>query len=568
MGRWTWPFLVGLVALLIVMAVLQYRWIGEVSRADQARLRSALSSAAQRFAGDFDRQLADLFVAFLPGMAAAGQQPAAWLPQRYLRWKEQAAYPGLVRGVVVVETSVEQVSCLDLSTDRLAPCRPTGDVAVLIESLGHDHRPALTDPNVPALVLPLGRRAPRPGMAMRPPPWPGRLIIELDRGVVTTQVLPDLVEEDFSGLDCTVWVFAGPRADTPVYTNHPAPTDRGSVRGDVEVPFFGLGAAGAALAQHLDEVLPPTAPRRGLGRLWREQLRRAQTDTGAWRLVVAYRAGSVDAAVAALRRRNLAISGAILLLLGASVVMIVLSTRRAQALADRQIQFVAGVSHELKTPLAAIQSAAENLAEGVVADPEQVREYGRLVDREGRRLGRMVGEILELAGLQGRRTRLTRQPVNVELLVAGAVDDCRWTLDAHDMQVELDLPRDLPSVPGDPDALRRAIANLVDNAAKHADSGRLVAIRARADRGTDELLLVVSDRGQGIHRRDLPHIFEPFFRGRGGPARARGSGLGLSLVKQIVEGHGGRVTVETGKGGTAFTVHLPVGSAEDDDGAR
>lgn len=568
MGRWTWPLVVGLVALLIVMAVLQYRWIGEVSRADQARLRSALSSAAQRFAGDFDRQLADLFVAFLPGMATAPQRPAAWLPERYLRWKEQAAYPGLVRGVVVLETGVEQVSCLDLSTDRLVPCRPTGDLAALIESLDHDHRPALADPEVPALVLPLGRRAPRPGMAMRPPSWPGRLIIELDRRVVTTQLLPDLVEQDFSGLDCSVWVLAGPRADVLLYTNHPGPTDGVSARGDVEVPFFGLGAAGEALARHLDEVLPPTAPRRGLGRLWREQVRRAQTDADAWRLVVAYRAGSVDAAVAALRRRNLAISGAILLLLGASVVMIVLSTRRAQALAQRQIQFVAGVSHELKTPLAAIQSAAENLAEGVVTDPEQVREYGQLVDREGRRLGRMVGEILELAGLQGRRARLTRQPVSVDLLVAGAVDDCRWTLDARDMRVELDLPDDVPSVPGDPDALRRALANLVDNAAKHADSGRVVVIRARVDRSADELVVTVADRGPGIHRRDLPHIFEPFFRGRGGPARARGSGLGLSLVKQIVEGHAGRVTVETTRSGTTFSVHLPLGRPEDDDGAR
>ena len=120
-------------------------------------------------------------------------------------------------------------------------------------------------------------------------------------------------------------------------------------------------------------------------------------------MVVKHRAGSLEAAVAATRRRNLAISFGILLLLGASVGFIVLSSRRAQRLATQQMEFVAGVSHELRTPLAVICSAAENLADGVIDNRDQIKRYGGLIRDEGRRLTGMVEQVLEFAGAQSGR---------------------------------------------------------------------------------------------------------------------------------------------------------------------
>ena len=117
-----------------------------------------------------------------------------------------------------------------------------------------------------------------------------------------------------------------------------------------------------------------------------------------WRLLVKHPAGSLEAAVDAARRRNVLISSGILGLLAASMVMLVVSTRRAQQLARQQMEFVAAVSHELRTPLAVVRSAADNLADGVVHDEEQVRQYGALVRSEGRRLTEMVEQILDMRG--------------------------------------------------------------------------------------------------------------------------------------------------------------------------
>ena len=141
-----------------------------------------------------------------------------------------------------------------------------------------------------------------------------------------------------------------------------------------------------------------------------------------WRLVVKHPSGSLEAAVNAARRRNLLISSSILAVLGASVGLLVLSTRRAQELARQQMEFVAAVSHELRTPLAVIRSAGDNLADGVVRDDEQIRKYGDLVRNEGRRLTEMVEQILEFAGIQSGQRGFALRPVAVAPMLHDIVD--------------------------------------------------------------------------------------------------------------------------------------------------
>jgi signal transduction histidine kinase len=134
-------------------------------------------------------------------------------------------------------------------------------------------------------------------------------------------------------------------------------------------------------------------------------------------------------------------------------------------------------------------------------------------------------------------------------------------LSSADVELSVDVPPGLPAVVGDPAALRRAIQNLVQNAARHAASGRWIGISAAAarSRGTRVVRLTVRDRGPGITAQDQERLFEPFFRGRQAiKAGVSGSGLGLSLVKRIAESHGGSVEMETAPGaGTAFTLVLP-----------
>jgi signal transduction histidine kinase len=281
-----------------------------------------------------------------------------------------------------------------------------------------------------------------------------------------------------------------------------------------------------------------------------------------WKLMVTHRSGSLETAVNAARRRNLLISSSILGVLGASVGLLVLTTRRAQRLAKQQMEFVAGVSHELRTPLAVIRSAAENLADGVVQDEEQIRRYGDLMRTEGRRLTDMVEQILEFAGIQSGQRAFALRAVAIEPLLRDIVSASASLIERAGVTVEFDLPADLPAVLGDEAALRRVFQNLIDNAIKYGAAGRWIGFRARKTGSV--VTVTVADRGIGIDPAEQPRIFEPFYRAAAViAAQMQGAGLGLSLVQRIVVAHGGRVTVTSAPGaGSEFNVGLPAAGEE------
>jgi signal transduction histidine kinase len=277
-----------------------------------------------------------------------------------------------------------------------------------------------------------------------------------------------------------------------------------------------------------------------------------------WQLIVKHQAGSLEAAVAVARRRNLVIGSSILGVLGASMGLLLLATRRAQRLAQQQMEFVATVSHELRTPLAVIRSAAENLADGVVENESQVRKYGELVRGEGRRLTDMVEQILEFSGIESGERRLNPMPIAIGPLVRDLANAAASLARDAGVELEQHLPEDLPPVLGEEGALRRAFQNLLGNAIKYGAGGGTIRIDARRD--GSEVLVTVADRGIGIDPAEHERIFDPFYRAAAVvEAQIQGAGLGLSLVKRIVEAHGGTIAVTSSPGaGAAFTVRLPI----------
>jgi two-component system, OmpR family, sensor histidine kinase SenX3 len=311
--------------------------------------------------------------------------------------------------------------------------------------------------------------------------------------------------------------------------------------------------------------------------------------SGGWLLRLVHRAGSLDAAVERLRRRNLAISSTILGLLAVSLAFVLVSTRRAQRLAAQQVEFVASVSHELRTPLAVIRSAGENLADGVVESPDQVRRYGSLVAEEGRKLGAMVEQVMEYAGMQTDHPRWQKAVVDLPAVVDEAVAGARRLPEARGVSIEVQADAGLPPIEGDRAALVRAVQNLVENAVKYGQthqstvdsrepnvgSRSWVGVRVTAD-GAEEgfgpaasrqppaasrgwILIEVRDHGPGIDAAERRRIFEPFVRGRAATAaRVAGNGLGLSIVRRVAEGHGGRVdVVGNAPTGATFRMTLP-----------
>jgi signal transduction histidine kinase len=370
--------------------------------------------------------------------------------------------------------------------------------------------------------------------------------------------------QDFGALAAEVRRFA--TTFTATIPQHDAPDTSTRVLREIRVPPIhaeGRGAdTAAAPGSSLSIVVRKKASvnERAEGAL--SSLGSAPPRAPGWRLLVKHPSGSLEGAVTTVRRRNLLISSSILAVLGASVGLLILSTRRAQTLARQQMEFVAAVSHELRTPLAVIRSAGENLADGVIRDDEQIRKYGDLVRNEGRRLTEMVEQILEFAGIQSGQRGFALRPVAIAPMLRDIVESSRALIDSAGMQVDYDLPDGLPPVLGEEAALRRVFQNLIGNAVKYGGSGGWIGLRAgQAGR---EVHVTVADRGIGIPPAEHPRIFEPFYRTPDViAAQTQGAGLGLSLVKRIVDAHGGRVVLRSAPGaGSEFTVVLPAAAEE------
>ena len=222
--------------------------------------------------------------------------------------------------------------------------------------------------------------------------------------------------------------------------------------------------------------------------------------------------------------------------------------------------FVANVSHELKTPVGALALLAEAIHDGE-GDAETVRRFaGRMVHEAGR-LSRLVQELIDLSRLQGAEARPAATVVGIDRVVGEAVDRSRLRADAKQITVTAESDTGL-DVRGDEAQLVTAIGNLLDNAIAYSAPGTRVALGIRQ---RDDLVEVtVTDEGIGIAHEELERIFERFYRAD--PARSRetgGTGLGLAIVKHIAGNHGGRVTVWSVEGtGSTFTLHLPLVAAD------
>jgi signal transduction histidine kinase len=192
-----------------------------------------------------------------------------------------------------------------------------------------------------------------------------------------------------------------------------------------------------------------------------------------------------------------------------------------------------------------------------VNDEARIRQYGQLVRREGVRLTDLVEQILEFAGLQSGQRTMTAGPVAVATLLRDVAAAAGPIAQPAGIAIDLDIADNLPLVTGDEAALRRVFQNLVGNAMKYGVDAGWIGVRAAFNAGRLEVR--VTDRGIGIAAADQARIFDPFYRAPDVvAAQIQGAGLGLSLVKRIVEAHGGEVTLKSAPGqGSTFTVFLP-----------
>jgi signal transduction histidine kinase len=232
--------------------------------------------------------------------------------------------------------------------------------------------------------------------------------------------------------------------------------------------------------------------------------------------------------------------------------------RRETEAARLKAEFVANVSHDLKTPLSLIRVFGETLEMGRVQDEATRQEYYRIITRESERLTRLIENVLDFSRIEGGRRTYVRVPVSVEPLVRDTLESFGHVLAQEGFKVEVTVEPGLPEVPMDADAIGQALANLIDNAIKYSDARRVLTVTAALHDGG--LALGVADQGIGIPREEQARIFDKFYRvGRSDTQGRRGSGVGLALVRHVADAHGGRVTVESRPGqGSRFTLWLPL----------
>jgi signal transduction histidine kinase len=238
----------------------------------------------------------------------------------------------------------------------------------------------------------------------------------------------------------------------------------------------------------------------------------------------------------------------------------------AQVQAGQQAQrdFLANVSHELKTPLTSIQGFAQAIRDGAANSPDAVHRSAGIIFDEAERMRRLVADLLELARWDASPHTLNRAALDLRLLLTTVTERFVPRATEKTVQLKLDLPGTLPAMRGDADRLAQVFTNLVDNALKHTPAGGIIAVAASS--APEGVQITVTDNGPGIPRDDLPRVFERFYQVDKSRARPAGGGvgLGLAITKEIVEAHGGAIGVESVVGmGTRFTVRLPVALPED-----
>jgi signal transduction histidine kinase len=523
-------------------------------------------------------------------------------------WKKTTANPNLVAGLYIVrvnEASPAQVLRLAPSGQNFEPSDWPSNFARLSEELqqpaskpgaaASSVSPAETiakaeletnaeftnrfytggplagwqfEPSIPALVHsiagPPSASAGRQNSARAPNDW---IVIALDRNDVQNNILPALAQRYFrgtEGLDYQVAVTSGRSAGVTLYSSDAGFGNAEIADADGTMNIFGrLRGSGQRSPIHIFHTpSQENGPAASVAVTWFPLLRDMGADQD-WRLIVRHRrGGALGAFIADSRRRDLAISFGVLLLLVISMAILIYTSTRAQRLAKVQMDFVTAVSHELRTPLTVISSAAENIAHGVVEGKPQLEQYGSVIGAQARKLFEMVEQILLFAAIREGQQRYSMRPLEVSEILDAALSGTAGLIRTARFHVEQQIEPNLPRIVGDLPALSQCVQNLITNALKYGSEQKWIGIQARLNEHGltgKEIEISVSDRGMGIAPDELRHIFKPFYRSPSvTAAQIHGTGLGLPLAKSIMEAMKGQVTVKSAPGhGSTFTIHFP-----------
>lgn len=552
-------FTVILLILLPLLGTLQYRWLNQISLSEHERMKVSLRMAAVRFSEEFNKQIINLSFC-LPDSSGFDE-----ICKGYINCYEDLSKKGISKELVqniffvsldkngrINNVSINKANFLEKRIEKIN-CPP--ELVNLL--LRFENTSNITDDDIyklkgivddiPAVVQPI--------MTYSFDKMLGFAVITFDMHYLKYEFTPDLAKYYFGdgeNLDYNLTFIDKKQPTKIIYQSLQQTYNLNKTSpGDVVANIFGT---------YLDRPKVLDTNKQKPESLIRSNIAPEYLTRGRWHLIITHPDGSLEQAVAKIRQRNLAIGTSILLLLFGSLIMFCVSTHRAQTLAKQKVEFVTAMSHELRTPLAVIRSASENLSDGIVTNPKDIKEYGEMINHEVSRLTDMVEQAIEFARIQKGWKPSKLRPIEVEDLINSVIENLGQYIKENKVELEMTIQPSLPIIKGDWSALYRCVQNLISNAIKYSKQNRHISLIATCSPKENFLQIIVKDNGLGINKSDLSHIFEPFYRSQQVILeQIPGSGLGLSLVKNVVEAHKGRITVESTVGkGSIFTLYLPV----------
>ncbi len=600
----TWPIVGSVILLLMLFLGLQYNWLVQAGDAEREKMQKRVEADTRQFADDFNREIQGSYFNFQIDADSWSRKDWTEFNERYDYWRSKTEFQGLIRDFVYLKTGSDETLRYDSEKRAFEQVPASAEIQELraLAKSQKTFKPIYADKFV--LVMPIHDRQHkferiRINPTVRPhdpvidmPARTGHLLIFLDRDLVTTEILPALSKKHFPDGSYNVAVGGNDEAvfqSGSEISTADASAELLSLSPDNFIFFsnkdilprlqHGEKQQNLLINQHVESRTfsrsesnsdSNSNSNSNESKTYTIELKGEKGDrkqsavfTGVagiddgWKLDVQHVAGSVEVFVRGERNKRLLIGLGIYLLVVGSIIAIVVSAMRSQRFAQRQIDFVSSVSHEFRTPLAVIYSAGENLADGIAKSDGQVSRYGELIKGEGRKLSSMVEQILEFAGARSGNKKYSFAEADINKIVERSVAECGPLLTEKGFIVETKMAAEIACMDVDADALSTAVQNLIQNAVKYSNGDRWIKVSTYGENGN--IGITVEDRGIGIAPRDIGKIFEPFYRSREVvDAQIHGNGLGLSLVKEIAEAHGGKVAAESEVGkGSKFTIELP-----------
>ena len=611
-----WPLIFsGIVALLSVLAFLQYGWTNDAAAAYEMRIGAELESLMMKWHGDLYGEFSAICTAMQVGPDSGARDTWNDYLDRYVEWNNALPHetlpnvyrnPDLVQSVYIWDTNLNaQPQLFRLNEDKkkielaevpqnlqtlLARLRahsaslstslrvwqpsPRGE-RTSSEVAPVSSSPAVTtnsgwqfDEDVPAIVHPIFQRDGRLLNSQSPVDW---MVIVLDLNALRKRILPELATRYFGGLeglDYKVAVIAKGMQPEAIYSSDPEFGTRDIDSSDASLNIFGPAEDVAQV--HIRQSRNASAFRyrewhNFYGSVWFPVIE-YDSHPSPWTLVVQRRAGPLQAVINGVRRKNLALSAFVLVLLALTMALLTMAGIRAQKFNKLQMDFVASVSHELRTPLTAIFSAAENIRDGVISDKSNLSDYGSMVMDQSRHLMEYVDRILLFASMRSGKDRYNIRPLQISDILQRVRKNMAGLIIEESCIIEENIEPGLPFVLGDLLAVCGCLENLITNAIKYGGIDRRIRISAHPQTSEigKEIAISIQDRGMGIHSSELKQIFEPFYRSPEATlAQIPGTGLGLSVCKHLAEVMGGRLSVKSEVGvGSIFTLHLQIADSE------